>query len=282
MTVFTSLQSVQAWTAATIAILLWFGTGRQPLDPVYRLLRSLAVSRKCLLFFLAALGILVLNTFEVKLENAYGVSYDLTAAMTGWEGNWHVWLQSRLSSGLLTAVCAFFYVVVFQSVMISSLGIYASQSGKRLYYAFCVALLVNYAVALPMYWFVPVNEAWYADPRIHFLMLDAFPTFERDYRGLSGINNCFPSLHTSISVTMALLAARSGIRRWAVFAWINAAVIVFAIFYLGIHWFTDAIAGVLLAMFSVYVGMIAGARAERSASSDPLYKTADKKAFPTG
>lgn len=281
MSVFTSLSTVQALTAAMIAILLWFGTGRQPLDPVYRFLRSLVTSRKYLVFFLCALGILVINTYEVKLEAAYGVTYDLTAAMTGWEGNWHVWLQTHLKSGLLTAVCAFFYVVMFQSVMIASLGVYTSRTSKRLYYAFCVALLLNYAVALPLYWFVPVNEAWYANPRIHFLMLDAFPSFERDYRGLSGINNCFPSLHTSISVTMALLAARSGVRRWAVFAWINAAVIIFSIFYLGIHWFTDMACGVLLALISVYVGMRVGKRAEL-ADQGTVFDTSDKKASPAG
>jgi membrane-associated phospholipid phosphatase len=281
MTVFTSLSSVQVFTAATIAILLWFGTGRQPLDPVYRLLRSLVTSRKYLAFFAAALATLIINTYEVKLEAAYGVTYNLTSVLTGWEGDWHVWLQTHLRSGLLTAVCTFFYVVVFQSVMIASLGIYTSRQSRRLYYAFCVSLLLNYAVALPMYWFVPVNEVWYANPHVHFLMLDAFPSFERDYRGLSGINNCLPSLHTSISVTMALLAARSGVRRWAIFAWINAAVIVFSIFYLGIHWFTDMVCGVLLAFLSVYVGMKVGARADRT-TPEPVYEAADKKAFPTG
>jgi len=257
--------SVQIYTAVTTAVLLWLGTGRQPLDPLYRIVRGLLTSRKYVLFLAATASILLINTFELKWENAYGVRYDLTAPLTGWEGDWHVWLQTLLQSGTLTTICAFFYVVVFQSVMIASLGIYSSGASMKMYYAFCTALLLNYAIALPMYWFIPVNEAWFAHPQIRFLMLDAFPAFERDYRGFSGIDNCFPSLHTSISVTMALLAARSGIRRWAIFAWINAAVIVFAIFYLGIHWLTDAVGGVLLAAFSVWIGMKVGEKADRSA-----------------
>lgn len=257
--------SVPLYTAAAAAVLLWLGTGRQPLDPLYRIARQLLTSRRYLLFMAAAASLLLLNMLELKWENAYGVRYDLTGPLTGWEGSWHVWLQTQLHSGALTAICVFFYIVVFQAVMIASLGIYSSMASLKMYYAFCIALLINYAAALPMYVFVPVHEAWFANSQIRFLMLDVFPTFERDYRGLSGIDNCFPSLHTSLSVTMALLAARSGIRRWAIFAWINAAVIVFAIFYLGIHWLTDAIAGVLLAAFSVWIGMIVGARAERSA-----------------
>jgi membrane-associated phospholipid phosphatase len=64
---------------------------------------------------------------------------------------------------------------------------------------------------------------------------------------------------------MALLASRSGIRRWSIFAWINAGIIVFSIFYLGIHWFTDMIAGVTLALFAVTVGLKVCEWADRSA-----------------
>lgn len=86
-------------------------------------------------------------------------------------------------------------------------------------------------------------------------MLDVFPKFEQEYRPLSGLNNCFPSLHTSISVTMALLAFRSGNRRWMVITSISAVVIVFGIFYLGIHWLTDMIGGTLLAVLASTVGV---------------------------
>jgi len=278
MIVFSSLTSVQIYTVATIAVLLWFGTGRQPLDPVYRFFRALVTSRTYWIYLAAALAILLVNGYEVKWEAAYGVAYDLTQAWTGWEGDWHVRLQSLLRSDWLTAVCAFFYVVVFQSVIVASLGIYTSFERKKMYYAFCVALLLNYVIALPMYWFVPINEVWYAHPQVHPLIVDAFPSFEQTYRPMSGINNCFPSLHTSLSVTMALLASRSGIRRWAVFAWINAAVIVFSIFYLGIHWFTDMAAGVLLAIVSATVGLKLGDRIDLNALQREM-GTASKKAF---
>jgi membrane-associated phospholipid phosphatase len=180
------------------------------------------------------------------------------------EGTLPVWLQSTFHSDILTAICAFFYLVVFQSVMIASLAIYTHHKNMKLYYAFCVALLLNYLLAVPFYIFVPVNEVWFVHSQVKFLMLDVFPSFEQDYRALSGINNCFPSLHTSISVTMALLASRSGIRRWSIFAWINASIIVFAIFYLGIHWFTDMVAGVTFALFAVTVGLKVGEWADRS------------------
>ncbi|WP_410772576.1 phosphatase PAP2 family protein [Fontibacillus sp. BL9] len=52
---------------------------------------------------------------------------------------------------------------------------------------------------------------------------------------------------TSISITIAFLAVRSGNRRWGFFASISAVIIVFSIFYLGIHWLSDMLGGLFLA-----------------------------------
>ncbi|RKP54267.1 inositol phosphorylceramide synthase [Cohnella endophytica] len=258
MVLFHGMASVSISTVIMIGILLSFGTGRQPFAAVWSFVKSLVVSRKYLFFFIAVLTIILLNKNELQLEDWINVTYDLTPYLSGWEGTWPAWLQSTFHSDILTVVCGIFYLILFQSVTIASIGIYTHHNNMKLYYAVCIALLLNYLVAVPFYLFVPVNEVWFVHPQVKFLMLDVFPTFEQEYRALSGINNCFPSLHTSISVTLALIAGKSGIRRWAVFSWINAGVIVFSIFYLGIHWFTDMVAGVLLACFASYVGLKLG------------------------
>lgn len=122
--------------------------------------------------------------------------------------------------------------------------------------AVCYAVIINYAVAIPFYLFFPVNEVWsYPPAAVEFRMLDVFPSFEENYRQLSGLDNCFPSLHTSISVTVALLASQSGNRRWAIFTSISALIVIFSIFYLGIHWLTDMIAGTILAITASWLGM---------------------------
>jgi membrane-associated phospholipid phosphatase len=66
----------------------------------------------------------------------------------------------------------------------------------------------------------------------------------------------FPSLHTSLSATVALLAARyrSTAPGWLPIAVIGAASVAVATMYLGIHWLTDVLAGFLLAAFSVGAG----------------------------
>lgn len=263
MAAFHSMTSVLCLTLIAVMGLLWYGTGRQPLAAGGAFVKALATSPKYLIFFVPMLAILMLNKYELKLERLFPIHYDMTPVLSGWEGSWQGSLQSWVHSDELTLFCAFFYLVMFQAVMVASVGIYTYEKNLKLFYAFCVALLLNYLIALPFYLFVPVNEAWSVSPHIRFLMLDVFPSFEREYRPLSGLDNCFPSLHTSLSVTMALLAARSGNRRWAVFAGLNAAIIVFSIFYLGIHWFTDMIAGLCLAGTAAAIGLKVGERADR-------------------
>lgn len=85
MTIFEFPLSIHLYTAATVAVLLWLGTGRQPLAPLYRVASRLLTSRKYFLFLAATVSILLINTFELKWENAYGVTYDLTGLLTGWE-----------------------------------------------------------------------------------------------------------------------------------------------------------------------------------------------------
>jgi len=267
MILFQGMSTVVCSTALAVAALLVYGTGRQPLAAARSFVVSLVSSRKYSLFFLSVIAILLLNKYELHLEKWIHVSYDSTSALTGWEGAWPAWLQDQLRSDALTVVCAVFYLVLFQATLIASIGIYTYRRDWKLFYAFCVAVLLNYLIAVPFYLFVPVHEVWYVHSQVRFLLPSVFPTFEQEYRALSGLDNCFPSLHTSISVTLALLANRSGIRRWAVFTWINAVVILFSIFYLGIHWFTDMAAGVALALLSVYVGLKAGARADTATSA---------------
>jgi membrane-associated phospholipid phosphatase len=81
-------------------------------------------------------------------------------------------------------------------------------------------------------------------------MTNVFPTFETDYRPLSGLDNCFPSLHTSISVSMAVIAMKSNNKFWQWFTLISAVFIIFSIFYLGVHWLTDMGGGLVLGIFA--------------------------------
>lgn len=239
-----------------VAILLLILTRRQPLVAAWSFIRVAATSWLIPVHFAAMMVILYVNKLELQFEMAYPISLDMTPWIYRLEGNWIAQLQSIFHHEVLTNVLVFFYVVVFPSLLVTSLILYVHRNHLRLFYTLCYAIMINYLVAIPFYLFFPVDEVWaYRSSGVSFFMLDAFPTFESEYRGMSGLNNCFPSLHTSISLTLALIARESGVRAWKWIAGLSAATIIFSIFYLGIHWFTDMLGGTALAWFAVKMGM---------------------------
>jgi membrane-associated phospholipid phosphatase len=251
-----SMNHIVLYTVALVVILVWIGARRNPIMALVEIGKEMLRSYKFLLLMAGMFGVLVLNKYELQIEEKMHLSSDYTSFVFGLEGHFVQAVQDIFYSPWLTPIIVFFYIFMLQSVLAASLGVYLLDKNRVMLYATCYAIIINYAVAIPFYLYFPVNEVWsYVPAGVRFTMLDVFPKFEQEYRPLSGLNNCFPSLHTSISVTMALLAFRSGNRRWMVITSISAVVIVFGIFYLGIHWLTDMIGGTLLAVLASTVGV---------------------------
>lgn len=194
--------------------------------------------------------VLMVNKLELSIESNLlqnVVTWDYTPFVHQLEGNLTALIQSY-STKAVTSLLTFMYVFIFPALIWGSFLVY-NQNGddnmiKRLFYGF----ILNYIIAIPFYLFVPVNEAWYFSAQVQPLISQVYHDYDTKYRLLSGLNNCFPSLHTSISLTMALLARESKSGRWWYITAACAATIVFSTLYLGIHWITDVIGGVVLAV----------------------------------
>jgi len=236
--------------AATTAVFTWYATGRQPLAAAGQFLHDLRTSRPARLHFLAMLVLLVLNKVELKLEEEMHVPVDFTPLIYSLEGNLVHWVQQLFAHPVLTYVLTYFYVVVLIAMLVSSFLVYSQERNLKAFLTLTYALMLNYFIAIPFYFLFPVREVWAYHPHVTFLIPQVYPGFEAEYRPLSGLDNCFPSLHTSLSVTLALVASRNGHKRFARLLGLCAGVIIFSIFYLGIHWFSDMTAGLLLALFA--------------------------------
>lgn len=268
-----SMNTIALFTTLNVIVLLWVGTLHNPFKALFALVRELLTTPRFFILFAAMAGILMLNKYELQFEQEHFINQkDFTPMIFQWEGSLVKHVQDLFYNPSLTPVLAYFYLLVFQALIIGSIGVYLIQHNKAHVYATCYAILINYAMAIPFFLLFPVNEAWSYQPSgVTFYMLEVFPDFEAVYRPLSGLNNCFPSLHTSLSVTMAVLAFRSGNKRWAIITGVSAAIIIFSIFYLGIHWFSDMIAGTLLGLMASTLGIYLGRRTHQRAKTLPLY-----------
>ena len=126
------------------------------------------------------------------------------------------------------------------------------------------AFLFTYIIAMPFYLFFPVNEVWtthvmyepYNYGHTIGVLHDALPGSEAYLYTICSINNCFPSLHTSFSLTIFFLLIINDFlwRRYLLpVVGLFSISVVIATLYLGVHWVTDVIAGALLAILVTYL-----------------------------
>ena len=214
---------------------------------------NLFSSKKMLIQFLMLFLILYLNKMEQILEKHLIVG-DFTPAIHQLEGNIVYYIQQFFLNDILTYLLTFFYIIFFPVMMVTSFVVYLNED-HQLFYSIIYGLMLNYIIAIPFYLFFPIFEVWYFDHHVQFLIPQVFPTFDLEYRPLSGIDNNFPSLHTSISVTIAFIAMRSKNILFSRIMLTSSIIIVFSTLYLGIHWILDMIAGIFLALIASHTGL---------------------------
>lgn len=241
------------WTMAlslaiTTGLLLYLTSGRSPATLLMDSARYLAKDRLPRLVLGGMVAVLLLNALELRLESLYPglLSRDLTAVLKLLDAG-AVRLIQRLAFAPLTYFLTYVYILVFPALPLVSFVFYSATGDRAMLPAVFFTVLLNYVVALALYFLVPAKEAWYGNPDVRFLIPSVYPAFEAQYRPLSGFNHAFPSVHTSLSVSLAALAARAGYRRLAAVLGGAAGLIALSTVYLGVHWVPDVLGGIGMA-----------------------------------
>ena len=116
-----------------------------------------------------------------------------------------------------------------------------------------IAYSLNYGIGVVCYIlfiaFGPRNQI----PAVESLLYSNWPQSQLLTSQVNTNTNVFPSLHASLATTVALLSNRfRGVYpRWRPLAIVLAVSVSVSTMYLGIHWATDVVAGVVLAVGSV-------------------------------
>jgi len=250
------MTDVTLWITAACFFLILLCTRENPFKAAGTFIQKMVTSKKYAIHFIITFSVLFVNKVEQYVAHQMRYHSDFTASIYNLEGNFISHFQHFFMNPVLTTISSIFYVGIFPSLMITSLLVYTYQRNLKMFYAVCYAIMFNYLVAIPFYLFFSVNEVWSFRPDVHFLVTQVFPTFERDYRPMSALQNCFPSLHTSISVSVAALALKSKNVFWSRFTLLAAAFIMFSVLYLGIHWLTDISAGLVLGLACGRIGYV--------------------------
>jgi membrane-associated phospholipid phosphatase len=125
---------------------------------------------------------------------------------------------------------------------------FTKDAKKLLHYALA-GFVLQTPLILPFYNTIFLQEVWFVHGQPD--MLNPWYRILAPDEVESWVLNCFPSMHTSMSFAMLLMARREKSRffRWTMS--IYCASIIFSTMYLKIHWVLDVIAGMIFAYLIV-------------------------------
>jgi membrane-associated phospholipid phosphatase len=180
----------------------------------------------------------------------------LTGLIYAIEGNFVAWVQATFVTPELTVYFSGIYVYGYVFLLVFPFVAYLALPDTTTLKRLIVAYGLNYSIGLVVYTVVYAHGPRNLMPDMVTSLLF---TYNPDFMALtSEVNeaaNVFPSLHTSLSVTVATFAVltREEYPRWTPVALWLATSVVIATMYLGIHWLTDVIGGIVLALGCVYL-----------------------------
>lgn len=210
--------------------------------------------------WVVALGaVLVANSIirDIGVDLSWLIGLNVTWYIHAVEGQ----LVADLQSAAFPALTAYFssvYVYGYVFLLTFPVIAYAVYDSYEPLQAVIVAYVTNYGVGLVCYVvFLAYGPRNFMPELVEPLLYANWPQSQVLTSEVNTNTNVFPSLHTSLSATVALLALRyhSIYDRWTPVAWLLAASITVSTIYLGIHWFVDVAAGLALAVLSVTVAI---------------------------
>lgn len=203
-----------------------------------------------IIFYVAGLaGIIFLDILETKYDAAITahLHYNLSHFFLQIEGSATALFQ-LVHPLWLTYLLSGVYLYIFPIMGFVAVLVTYYQEEYDLTRKLFWGAILNYLFILPFYIFVPVAERWsVGGGQVTLLMNQISPLLIDGLRPLSGLNNCFPSFHTSLAFTFAMIVSQSRNKRlrrtMSVLAWL----VLYSTLYLGIHWVLDVFGGLIFA-----------------------------------
>jgi tRNA A-37 threonylcarbamoyl transferase component Bud32/membrane-associated phospholipid phosphatase len=208
------------------------------------------------------LGVVALNWLETALESWVGGDSRLVLDLRHQLGYAVHWLEGgyRFEFHDVTNALAVYgyssaYFFLWPLLILGTAVALARRRENAPFRVFTFAIIIDYALSLPFFLLFPVPERWAYSESGAVLLSDRWSSrLIEAVRPLSGLDNCFPSFHVSLTVVLVLVAFIFGLRFRSSLAALGA-VIVLSTYVLGIHWLADIFAGLAVGVVAVALAL---------------------------
>lgn len=194
------------------------------------------------------------HLIEVKLIDPYvtnWVGYDYANSIINIENGFVHSFTNYWIPGILH-----FFVIIYLFVYMFTLWFaplyFIIADKKHSLKVFSYGLLLIYSIVLPFYLFLPVTNVYTYYSSCSALET-VFPSIDNFFYSTTTVNNCFPSLHSAMSILVAYCFLLTDNKRLKYFGIFVAITVIISVVYLSIHWFVDALVGIIISLGVIFL-----------------------------
>ena len=203
---------------------------------------------------LLIIGVVLFHLFEVNVLDAIttaALEPGFTAIITSVEHD----IVARFSEFWMPVAILFFvfiYIILYPFTLWYTPLYSIITNQKYALNTLAFSLFFLYLFALPFYLFFPITNVYtYYD--LPSALNTVIPEIETFFYATTTQNNCFPSLHTAMSIIIARTIFLTENKRFQYLGLFVMVTVIMSVLYLSIHWIVDVIGGIIVSLLAIYL-----------------------------